>query len=85
MKEFRRLSEFTKINSNLYKFEDKLFKLFGMGITPNGCWILAPEMREVDIDIASGEYIYSGLVITCTDLCGTIQAGPEFIRYYPNN
>lgn len=50
-------------NRNFYKFEGKSYYLFAKGVTPNGCWLIAPEMREVtDIDVATGKHIFSGEV-----------------------
>lgn len=83
-------SEFTQKGANLYQigfnqFEDKrYFRLFGTGITPNGCWIINPKMVELkDIDIASGKDIY-GTEIKIDDITGTVSASggyKEYIRY----
>ncbi len=78
---------FTQIGTNLYKigfnqFEDKrYFRLFGTGITPNGCWIINPKMVELkDIDIASGQDVY-GTEIIFDNITGTVSASGGFREY----
>lgn len=57
-----------------------LYRLFGTGVTPNGCWVVNPEMRELaDIDVATGKDVYGSDVLEF-DCCGTVNAsGRSFI------
>jgi len=74
------MNDFERVNRNLYKKDKKYFRLFGHGITPNNCWIIAPKMIElVDIDIASGNDVYGDTVIEF-DCVGTVSAYYEYIR-----
>lgn len=58
------IGEYAQVGRNLYRRGDKYFRLFGVGVTDNGCWIIAPEMREmIELDIASGKYIYGPEVV----------------------
>ena len=57
---------------NLWKKDGKWYRLFGLGITPNSCWRIAPGMIGLkDIDIATGEDVYTGEVVYL-DACGTV-------------
>ena len=48
-----------RINSNLYKKNGKYYRLFGSGVTPNGCWVINPTYKQLkDIDIATGKDVY---------------------------
>jgi len=74
-------SSFQKVRRNLYKTGAGYWRLFAKGITPNNCWLIAPKMVELsDIDIASGKDIY-GKAEVDFDVCGTVPANVEFIRY----
>jgi len=79
-------NEFEQIRANLYQIEfsditdNRYFRLFGSGITPNGCWIINPKMVELkDIDIASGGDVY-GAEIKIHDITGTVPAYKEYIN-----
>jgi len=56
------MKNYTQIdNLNLYKnkIDGRYYQLTSVGVTPNGCWLINPTMREiVDIDIATGVYVY---------------------------
>ena len=70
---------YEKVKANLYKHQGKYYRLFGTGITPNGCWIINPVMVELlDIDIATGKDIY-GERIPFSDVIGTVSAGNTYI------
>lgn len=74
-------NDFECINRNLYKLDRHYFRLFGTGITPNGCWIENAKMRHlVDIDVSTGNDVYGTAEIDF-GYAGTVQAGPEYIRY----
>ena len=75
-----RFIDFNQTNRNLYRLGDKYYRLYGTGITPNGCWVINPVMRElIDINIASGLDII-GTEIKIDDICGTVPAICEFIK-----
>jgi len=74
------LTKFEKVGRNLWKYDGHYFRLFGNGMTPNHCWLAAPEMRElVDIDIASGRDIYSNWVQPLDN--GTVPIGCEYLNH----
>ncbi len=74
-------SEVTKIRTNLYRANNRSYRLFGTGITPNGCWVINPKMVElVDIDVASGADVY-GTESPIDDVTGTVAAGNQFVSY----
>ena len=74
-------SEFENKGSNLYKLNNTYYRLFGIGITPNGCWVIAPKMVELlDIDIATGKDIY-GSEVKIHDIIGTVNASNQYIKY----
>lgn len=54
------INEFTQERANFWSHSNgRNYRLFGAGITPNGCWRLHPCFREiVDYDVATGETIY---------------------------
>ncbi len=74
------MNNYEMVGRNLYKANGKYYRLFGHGVTPNGCWIIAPELRElVDIDIATGLDIFGSDVVKF-DVTGSIPAsGKEYI------
>lgn len=48
-----------QINSNLYKQDGKYYRLFGYGVTPNGCWVISPFYKHLlDINVESGLDVY---------------------------
>jgi hypothetical protein len=80
-------NEFIQVNKNLYQIEFskitdyRYFRLFGTGITDNGCWIINPKMVELkDIDIPTGKDVY-GTEIIINDVIGTVSAYKEYIKY----
>jgi hypothetical protein len=80
-------SEFTQKQNNLYQIEfsnltdNRYFRLFGTGVTPNGCWIVNPKMVELkDIDIKTGMDVY-GVEIKINDYIGTVPASKQYIKY----
>jgi len=77
---YNSINDFTQINRNLWKKNSKYYRLTGMGITPNGCWIIAPTMIElIDIDAATGNDIYGAEVIKF-DATGTVMTGNEYVN-----
>jgi hypothetical protein len=71
-----------QVGRNLYKFEGKFYRLFGKGVTPNGCWIIAPEMRELkDINVATGKDVYGEDVLQFDGVTGTVGAPREHINF----
>lgn len=70
---------FEKVGRNLWKYDGHYFRLFGKGITPNGCWLAGAQMRElVDIDVATGNDIYGNWI---QDLeLGTVGIYDEHVR-----
>lgn len=82
MKRLETIVSFNKVEQvrvNLWKYDGKYFRLFGKGITPNGCWIINPEMREViDINTATGTDEY-GITVLRPD--STVSSCHEFVKY----
>jgi hypothetical protein len=73
-------SDFKRISHNLYKLDSEYFRLFAQGITPNGCWLINPEMHQLlDIEAASGNYIYGDKIIQF-DCCGTVPASCGYVN-----
>ena len=73
--------KFKRVGTNLYKAGKKYFRLFGKGITPNGCYIIAPKLKELrDIDVASGNDIWGDLEVNFS-VIGSVSSGPEYIYY----
>lgn len=49
------INDFVKVGRTLYKYNGRHYRLTGLGITPNCCWVIAPIMIEiVDFDVATG-------------------------------
>lgn len=72
-------NSFEKIANNLYKRDKKYFKLFAHSVTPNGCWLASPFMRElIDIEVDSGTEIFGNVVEFET--CGTVPGCNQFIK-----
>ena len=69
-----------KISTNLYKENDTYYRLLAKGVTPNGCWLIAPIYFELkDIDLATGKDIYGTKTIDVDT--GTIPASTPYIKY----
>ena len=50
------INDFEQVGINLYRKDNKYYRLFGKDITPNRCWIISPEMRELkDIETKTGK------------------------------
>ena len=65
---------------NLYKIENKYYRLFARGTTPNNCWLIAPELRELlDIDVATGKDVFGSHIIPFRDVTGTCGAYHQYI------
>ena len=78
-----KITDFTQERSNFWRSKDgkKSYRLFAHGITPNGCWLIAPKMVElVDIDIATSSEIY-GQELSFSDVTGTVPGTYNFIKY----
>lgn len=73
------IDAFEKVGRNLYRTGAGYWRLFAAGITPNGCWLMAPKMRELkDIDVASGKDVYGPAEVEF-EICGTVSSGRDFI------
>jgi hypothetical protein len=65
---------------NLYKHNGLYFRLFAKGITPNGCWLVAPYMLQlIDIDAATGEDVYGQNRI---EFIGMVESNREYVKYF---
>lgn len=74
------INEFTKVNANLWNRNSYNYRPFATGVTPNGCWLIAPKMVELrDISIATGKDIYGSEVIEF-DVTGTVNASNQYIN-----
>jgi hypothetical protein len=74
-------NEFEKVRNNFYRANNKSYRLFGTGITDNGCWVINPKMVEIeDIDIATGNDVY-GEEIKINDITGTVAAQNPYLKY----
>lgn len=74
------INDMTKIHKNLWKLDNQYFRMFGHGITPNGCWIINPISRElIDIDIATGNDVYGLAELEFGGIVGTVSSSNEFI------
>jgi hypothetical protein len=74
------LNDYEKIGSNLWKANGKYYRLTGIGITPNGCWIIAPELHQLDdISIVTGQDSYGAEVIKF-DITGTVSSAHNYIK-----
>lgn len=69
---------FEKRAENLYFKDGTYYQLFAHGITDNGCWLINPQMIEVDVDIKTGRYVHHEHSIIHLGN-GSIQTGPKFI------
>lgn len=74
-------TQMVQIHANLYRQGNlKYYRLFAKGVTPNGCWLIAPMFRELkDIEAITGEDIYGGEEIQLGT--GEIAAGYRYIEY----
>lgn len=67
------INDFRQTGRNTYSKDGKLYRLFGRGITPNGCWVICPAMKHVeDINVATGKDVYGetielGIIGNVTD------------------
>ena len=78
-----KITDFTRERTNFWRSADgkKSYRLFAKGVTPNGCWLIAPKMvKLVDIDIATGNNIY-GQELVFPDVIGTVSGSYTFIKY----
>ena len=78
-------SSFTMLSdrSGLYKKGSKYYRLFARGITPNGCWLIAPKMVHLkDINIATGKDIYGKSIQIAGGVTGTVNASGEVYQWY---
>jgi hypothetical protein len=74
-------NEFEQIRSNFYRKDNKTYRLFGTGITDNGCWVINPKMVEIeDIDINTGNDVY-GEEIVIHDVTGTVPVNKSYLKY----
>jgi hypothetical protein len=75
------INDIERIGRNLYKHEGIYYRLFGKGVTPNNCWVIAPVFIELtDIDVSTGTDIFGPSRIEF-DVTGTVNAHCEFITY----
>jgi hypothetical protein len=77
------LSNFDLIGntSTLYRRGGIYYRLTASGITPNGCWLINPQLIElIDIDIATGTDIYGSEIIGFGGVTGTVSASYPY-RY----
>jgi hypothetical protein len=72
---------FEQVGRNLYRTGSGYWRLAAIAVSPNGCWLLAPKMVELqDIDTASGTDILGSAQVVF-DVCGTVPACYEFLSY----
>ena len=78
----RSFNDAEKVHRNLYKYDGKYYRLFARGVTPNGCWLIAPILKElVDIDAGTGADVYGTDCIEF-DVTGTVSPCNEFVRTF---
>ena len=66
---------------NLWTYEGRYYRMYANGITPNNCWLIAPELRElVDIDVATGDDVYGPGRLEFDGVTGTVPSAFEYIR-----
>lgn len=76
------INDLEQVGHNLYKYDGKYYRLFGKGITPNNCWVIAPKMVELaDIDVATGNDIYGENELEFNGVTGTVGAPRQHIKY----
>lgn len=74
------LSDCVQNGRNLWKHGSKHYRLFGRGVTPNGCWLISPLLVElVDIDAATGLDVYGEGRLYFDGCVGSCPAGHEYI------
>lgn len=74
-----------RVNTNLYKKDGKYYRLFGSGVTPNGCWVINPKFIELkDIEVATGKDVYGEEEIHL-GLGEVWSSGVTYIYYNPND
>lgn len=75
-----RIDMFENKGRNLYQSGAGYWRLFAHGVTPNGCWLVAPKLVElVDIDTATGTDVYGTAEV---DL-DCVPFSYEYIYYNP--
>ena len=75
------LNQFERLGNNLYRTGVGYWRLFAKGITPNGCWLIAPKMILLkDINIATGSDVFDSAELLF-DACGTVPATYPYIKY----
>lgn len=73
--------EFEQINRNLWKRNGTYYRLYSVGVTPNGCWLIAPKMVELaDIDISTGKDVYGAQAVHFS-VAGDVPSIYESITY----
>ena len=76
------IANISRLGLNLYRHSGIYYRLFGKGITPNGCWIIAPYLKELkDINVATGNDVYGTAVIEF-DVIGTVDSSRSYIKYW---
>lgn len=82
MRGYNSLNDYEHVGLKLWKrmIDGKLFRLFGREITPNGCWLLGAQLRELkDIDVSTGKDVYGPEVIEFET--SVVQGCYEYERY----
>lgn len=75
------INEIEKIGRNLYKHGGRYYRMVAKGITPNGCWLIAPKLLELrGIDAATGGDVYGAEELKFDGVTGTVPAHYEFIN-----
>ena len=78
------INDIEHVNRNLWRKDGKYYRLFAYGVTPNGCWLIAPIMRELlDIGVASGTDVLGDDTLVFDGVTGTVPAHYEFIKETP--
>ena len=73
LKDYKTGREFELVAVNLWKSGARYYRLFGLGVTPNSCWRVAPGMIGLaDIDMATGKDIYTFEIVEFSDVIGTV-------------
>lgn len=76
------INDIEKVGRNLFNYDGRYYCMFATGITPNGCWLINPVLRElVDIEPSTGIRVYGEGVLEFDGIVGTVPAFYEFIKY----
>ena len=78
-----KIDGFQKIETspNLWKKNNKYYRLTAWGETPNNCWLISPKMIELkDIDIATGKDVYGEKITINGGVVGTVPANLAYTR-----